>query len=144
MGLVLVVDDDRMVVGFLGRVLGERGYDVITAADGCEVRPLLERFAVDLVVVDLQMPGVNGWEVIRHLRDRFHEAFPGGPPDVRIVAVSERADPETAAFALRLGADAFVPKPVRPIEFLRVVELLGVPPARVAGGPMDTSASARP
>ena len=65
---VLIVDDDMKFLSFLARILRRGGYAVLTANDGCEVPEMLLRTHIDVLVLDLQMPGMNGWEVIRSLR----------------------------------------------------------------------------
>src|SRR5574341_2359918 len=65
---VLIVDDDRKFLTFLGRTLKRGGFHVLTASDGSEVTDVLATNRVDVLLLDLQMPGVNGWEVLRTLR----------------------------------------------------------------------------
>ena len=129
---VLVVDDDPVAAHTFARVLEEHGYHTLMAADGTEIWPVLEQAPVALVVVELQMSGMNGWEVIRRLHPRFPSAlFPAS--SCRIVAVSRRCDEETVSFVRRLGADAFLPKPVTPINLIRAADaLLGPAAKRVA------------
>ena len=109
---VLIVDDDTTFVTFLVRTLERAGFSVITANDGCEVPDALANHRVDVLVLDLQMPGVNGWEVIRGLREPDtamhldqHVVRP------KVVVVSGRDEDDTAAFVRRLGADAYLTKP---------------------------------
>jgi len=102
---VLVVDDDTKFLSFLARTLRRGGYSVLTASDGCEVPEVLEHTHVDLLILDLQMPGMNGWEVIRSLRSEPVHCMP------KVVVVSGRSEDDTAAFVRRLGADAFLTKP---------------------------------
>jgi two-component system OmpR family response regulator len=134
---VLVVDDDPVTARVFARVLEEHGYHALTAADGTEIWPLLEQVTIALVVVELQMPGMNGWEVIRRLRPRFRFELPPGSASCKIVVASARADEETVAFVRHLGADVFLRKPVTPIALIRTVDSLLVPfgCAAVAAGP---------
>ena len=108
---VLIVDDDATFVRFVMRTLGRSGYTVLSAADGCEVPDMLANHQVDLLLLDLQMPGMNGWEVIRQLRKqppgRVQKTI--SPP--KVVVVSGRHEDETAEFVRRLGADAYLTKP---------------------------------
>lgn len=105
---VLIVDDDTKFLTFVGHKLKRGGYRVLSANDGCEVPELLARTHVDVLVLDLQMPGMNGWELIRHLADR--SVFPNTRP--KIVVISGRDEAETQAFVRRLGADVFLTKPL--------------------------------
>ncbi len=111
---VLIVDDDTKFLSFLARTLRRNGYVVLTANDGCEVPEVLSHTHVDLLVLDLQMPGMNGWEVIRSLR-----AEPQPLP--KVVVVSGRSEDDTVAFVRRLGADAFLSKPCWGDELLATV-----------------------
>jgi CheY-like chemotaxis protein len=129
---VLVVDDDPVTARVFARVLEEHGYHASTAADGTEIWPVLEQVTIALVVVELQMPGMNGWEVIRRLRPRFRFELPPAPSACKIVATSARADGETVAFVRHLGADAFLRKPVTPIALIRTVDSLLTPYGRAA------------
>jgi CheY-like chemotaxis protein len=80
--------------------------------DGAEVTEVLSKMQADAVILDLNMPGMNGWEVMRAVRDRLREPQMRGRPRPKIVALSGRNEPETAAFASRLGADAYLTKPL--------------------------------
>jgi CheY-like chemotaxis protein len=109
----LIVDDDGKFLTFLARTLKRGGFYVMTAHDGCEVPDLLAKGRVDVLLLDLQMPGMNGWEVIRRLRTKT----PPHPTDTargripKVVVLSGRNEDETAAFVRRLGADAYLTKP---------------------------------
>lgn len=110
---VLIVDDDQKFLTFLARTLKRGGFYVMTAHDGCDVPDLLSRGRVDVLLLDLQMPGMNGWEVMRQLRatttiPRGGEAAARAP---KVVVLSGRNEDETAAFARKLGADAYLTKP---------------------------------
>ena len=110
---ILLVDDDAKFLTFLGRTLKRAGFTVLTANDGCEVPDLLSRRHVDAVVLDLQMPGMNGWEVMRALRAQIPLPSPAGEAErPKVVVVSARNEDETAAFVRRLGADAYLTKPL--------------------------------
>lgn len=110
---VLIVDDDAKFLTFLSRTLKRGGFHVLTACDGSEVSDLLAGNRVDVLLLDLQMPGVNGWEVIRQLRREPVGAGVGAKPLVRpkVVVLSGRNEDETSSFVRHLGADAFLSKP---------------------------------
>jgi two-component system sensor histidine kinase/response regulator len=128
---VLVVDDDPVAAHTFTRVLDEHGYHTQMAADGTEIWPVLEQAPVALLVVELEMTGMNGWEVIRRLHPRFASTlFPASA--CKILAVSRRGDEETVSFVRRLGADAFLVKPVTPITLIRTVDALLSPVAKRA------------
>jgi CheY-like chemotaxis protein len=123
---VLVVDDDAKFLSFLARTLRRGGYSVLTANDGCEVPEVLARTHVDVLVLDLQMPGMNGWEVIRALREPSVPALQPATSRPKVVVVSGRSEDDTATFVRRLGADAFLTKPCWGDQLLATVrQLLG-------------------
>ena len=121
---VLVVDDDTKFLSFLARTLRRGGYSVLTANDGSEVPEVLSRTHVDVLVLDLQMPGMNGWEVIRSLREAPLPVLQPGTPRLKVVVVSGRGEDDTAAFVRRLGADAFLTKPCWSDQLLATVRQL--------------------
>lgn len=102
---ILVVDDEEDVQVLVCRILRDVGYEVDAASDGGEA---IEKMAVhrpDLLVLDLMMPGIDGWGVLDHLR-RVADA----PP---VVVVTARADYGSFARGVREGAAAYVFKPFR-------------------------------
>lgn len=106
--IVLVADDDETTRLVLHRALTNEGYVAIPVDDGGEIWPILDREPVVAVVLDLNMPGVNGWEVLRQLRDDVRYRF----RQIRVVVISGQADAESRDFALQLGAVQFFSKPV--------------------------------
>jgi DNA-binding response OmpR family regulator len=112
MSTVLVVDDDVQFASALCRTLNRNGFKVLRLEDGTEVPDTLSKVQADAVVLDLQMPGMNGWEVMRALRDRMSQPQHRGRVRPKIVVLSGRDEAETAAFASRLGADAYLTKPL--------------------------------
>ena len=113
---ILVVDDEPEIVKMVGRILEGRGHRVSTARDGQEALDAVERERPDLLIIDLNLPKLDGWEVTRRLRAG------ATPKDLPIVMM-------TAAFptvadadrGLTVGADEYVVKP-----FLREVLLHNV------------------
>ncbi len=104
---VLVVDDEPMVLEVLARYLAAEGYAVSTAADGEEA---LERFAEDgpdLVVLDLMLPKIDGYEVFRRIRERS---------TTPVIMLTARGDETDRIVGLDLGADDYVTKPFSPRE----------------------------
>ncbi|MFM2246827.1 MAG: hypothetical protein RL071_2901 [Pseudomonadota bacterium] len=124
---LLVIDDDPKLGGLLREYLGARGYQVELAADGPRG---LERHAqgdVDLIILDVMMPGMDGLEVLRQLRATARTP---------VVMLTARGDDVDRIIGLELGADDYLPKPFNPRELLaRVSAVLrrGAPaPAPVA------------
>lgn len=118
---ILVVDDDVQFLTFVDRTLKRGGFSVITATDGCEVPDILERNRIDLMLLDLQMPGMNGWEVLRTLKEQPGALTPKRGDRPKVVIVSGRNEDETVSFVRRLGADAYLMKPLWGDEILATV-----------------------
>lgn len=106
---LLVVDDDREIRDLLTRYLTRHGYRVTAAKDGQEMRRYLADRNIDLVVLDLMMPGEDGLSLCRALRAE------GGPPVVMLSAMGEDAD---RILGLEIGADDYLPKPFNPRELV--------------------------
>jgi two-component system, OmpR family, KDP operon response regulator KdpE len=100
---VLVVDDEPAIRRFLKTSLSAPGYQVLEAEDGSAALAMLKREVVDVLVLDLGLPGIDGFEVIRSLRESG-SALP-------IIVLSVRADEAGKVKALDLGADDYVTKP---------------------------------
>ena len=115
--IVLIADDDETTRIVLQRALTADGYLAIPVDDGGEIWPILERENVQAIVLDLNMPGVNGWEVLRRLRDDFRYRS----LHVRVVVISGQTDGDSRRFALQLGAVEFLAKPVDLEEIRRVI-----------------------
>ncbi|MGZ6008991.1 MAG: response regulator transcription factor, partial [Rhizomicrobium sp.] len=100
---VLVVDDEPPIRRLLKTSFGAQGYHVVEAADGQAALDALKSASVDLIVLDLGLPGKDGFGVIKELRDRGLA--------VPIVVLSSRDDEAGKVKALDLGADDYVTKP---------------------------------
>ncbi|MDX9860922.1 MAG: response regulator [Rhodospirillales bacterium] len=106
---ILVVDDDREIRDLLGRFLGKHGYRVSTAADGREMAKVLSDWAIDLIVLDLMLPGEDGLTLCRNLRSS------SDIPVIMLTAMGEETD---RIIGLEMGADDYLPKPFNPRELL--------------------------
>jgi len=104
---VLVVDDDVKTVELVKLYLNRDGYRVLTAYDGVEALRLAREGHPDLIVLDLMLPGINGLEVCRTLREES---------DVPIIMLTARTTDEDKLAGLELGADDYVTKPFSPRE----------------------------
>ncbi|MEU0093239.1 response regulator [Kribbella sp. NPDC006257] len=114
---VLVVDDQAPNVRLLEAILTPRGYDVRTAASGEEALRAIETEAIDLVLLDIVMPGIDGYEVCRRIREQVDTAY------LPVVMVTASGD-EQKVKALEAGADDFLTKPVNQSELLARVASL--------------------
>ena len=121
---ILVVEDDRTVGPYVVRGLAEQGFQVDLVADGNEALAAAARSVYDLVILDLRLPGISGFDVLRTLRDR------GNPAPVLVLTAQDAVDFKVQA--LRAGADDYVTKPFAFEELLARVEALGRRPKQLA------------
>ena len=112
---ILVVDDDRKLIDMLRRTLAYEGYRVATATDGHEALTKAQAEPPDLVVLDWLMPGLNGIEVVKHLR-----AF----RQIPILMLTARDAVEHRVEGLDSGADDYLVKPFAPEELLARIRAL--------------------
>jgi len=123
-GRVLVVEDDVDIADVLRRSLRNEGYEVRTSGDGVEALDVAAGFFPDLVVLDLGLPGMDGVEVCRRLRN---------DGDVPILMLTARAETEDRVTGLDSGADDYLAKPFERQELLaRIRALLRRRPPRGA------------
>lgn len=109
MRTVLVIDDDDRLRELLAEYLGGRSYAVLTAPDGEAGLELLAAKSVDLVVLDVMLPGRDGFEVCRELRKSSQ---------VPVIMLTARGDELDRIVGLEIGADDYLPKPFNPRELL--------------------------
>jgi len=132
---VLVVDDDLTIAEVVGDYLRDAGLETRHAADGQSALSLAAEWPPDLIVLDLMLPGIDGLEVYRRLRDARESQPP--VPVIMLTALDEEGD---RVLGLETGADDYVTKPFSPRELtLRVQAVLR---RAAAGGP--GAAPARP
>ncbi|HUL84854.1 MAG TPA: response regulator [Actinomycetota bacterium] len=112
---VLVVDDEPQVVWVLRFGLESEGYDVATARNGVEALEQISIHRPELMVLDVMMPKMDGWTVLRELAKLPAADRP------RVVMVTALASVDDKAKATALGADAYVPKPFDVDELLQVL-----------------------
>ena len=108
---VLIVDDDREIRELVGNYLRKNGLVASLAADGRQMRAFLETAQVDLIVLDIMMPGDDGLVLCRTLRGGKHKAVP-------ILLLTARDDETDRIVGLEMGADDYVVKPFSPRELL--------------------------
>jgi len=107
---ILVVDDDKGIRDLLQEFFRKRGLRASVAGDGVEMETLMRRTEIDLVVLDVMLPGRSGLELCRDLRARDSSI-----PIIMLTAVNETTD---RVVGLEMGADDYVPKPFDPRELL--------------------------
>ena len=114
---VLVVDDQPQNIRLLEAILTPRGYDVRPATNGDEALKAVDEADVDLVLLDIVMPGMDGYEVCRRIREQADTAY------LPVVMVTASGD-EQKVKALEVGADDFLTKPINKTELLIRVRAL--------------------
>lgn len=126
---VLVVDDDPSIRLVLEHALASDGYHVTTCDDGTEVSELIASNRYDLIVLDLYMPGMNGFEVLRQLREPASGMLPARrtASSVKVLVISAHSDEATTAFVVKQGADASLAKPFDLTELLQTARSLLAP-----------------
>jgi two-component system, OmpR family, response regulator len=142
---ILIVDDDRDISSLLAEYLEKNGYRTSTAADGTGMWKVLDHARIDLIVLDLNLPGEDGLTLCRTLRARS---------SLPVIMLTARGEPLDRILGLEMGADDYVPKPFEPRElFARIRSVLrrthALPPkmqvpaesqVRFAGWTMDFTA----
>jgi DNA-binding response OmpR family regulator len=106
---ILIVDDDRPSLKMTAFLLREEGYNVFTADNGREALSMIDEKAPDLLILDVMMPGMDGWEVTRRLRRTTN---------LPIIILSAKGETSDRVFGLELGADDYLAKPFEPSELV--------------------------
>jgi DNA-binding response OmpR family regulator len=116
---ILVIEDDETIRALLRRAFTRSGAQVVEAEDGAAGMRAIYADKPDAVLLDVEMPGIDGWEVLARLRERGE---PRRPPVVMLSAEESEA---ARSRALAAGASEYFSKPVRPAEFAdRIAELI--------------------
>ena len=105
--LILVVEDEPSIAEVVGLYLRRSGYDVIFAKDGLEAQNKIESSSPDLIIMDLMLPIIDGFELTRWLRDQS---------DTPIIMLTARRDEVDRIAGLEMGADDYILKPFSPQE----------------------------
>jgi two-component system response regulator ResD len=114
-GSVLVVDDEPTIAEVVARYLDRAGYETCIAGDGLQAIQMAGEQRPDLVVLDLMLPGLDGLEVMRRLRDADHG-------HVAVILLTAKGEESDRVIGLRLGADDYVVKPFSPAELVARVD----------------------
>jgi two-component system phosphate regulon response regulator OmpR len=126
---ILVVDDDRRLRELLARYLAEQGFRVTAAASAAEARARAQALVFDAMVLDVMMPGENGFDYARSVRETSK---------VPILMLTARSNPNDRVMGLEIGADDYLPKPFDPRELtLRLNNIINRGPVR----PRDADAA---
>ncbi len=111
---ILVVDDEDALRTGLSSELESEGYVVATAGDGDEAISVLQGKSFDLVLLDIKMPRVDGFEVLRFIKERY--------PATKVIMLTGFADLKNAIESKKLGAEDFVSKPYDLVDLLTTIE----------------------
>jgi CheY-like chemotaxis protein len=111
---ILVVDDEDALRTVLSSELESEGYVVATAGDGDEAISILQGKLFDLVLLDIKMPRVDGFEVLRFIKERY--------PATKVIMLTGFADLKNAIESKKLGAEDFVSKPYDLVDLLTTIE----------------------
>ena len=111
---ILIVEDEHSLAQVLGEYLSQSGFTIDILTDGSEVIDWLQKNPVDLIILDLMLPGKNGLDIYRELR-----AFCQAP----VVMATARIDEIDRLIGLELGADDYICKPIRQDELIEKISL---------------------
>jgi len=111
---VMVVDDELMMRKLVEKVLTRDGFQVVSAGDGEEAMRVLSEKRVDIIISDINMPRLNGFELLRSVKQKF--------PNIAVILMTAYGDTYSVKDALLLGADEYVTKPFQAHEIALIVE----------------------
>ncbi len=112
---ILLIDDDELILLALGELISTEGYEVVTSSRGRDGLVQAQETDFDLVITDIIMPGMQGFEVCRRLRDLEH--YHSTP----IIMLTAKSGDEDRRKGMAAGADHFLPKPIDPSDLLDLI-----------------------
>lgn len=115
---ILIVDDDPKIQKLLKKIVSTKGYPVETAADGFEAGIKVMQFKPNVVVLDLMIPKIDGFEVCKQIKHNPDTTY------IKIMILTGYPSKENKKKSLNAGADAFLAKPVHKDEFIKEIETL--------------------
>ena len=119
---VLMAEDNAVNRMLVARLLEKRGYSVVTVNDGHQALAALEKEPFDVVLMDVHMPSMGGFEATAVIRKREREAEPSSGAPVRIIAMTASAMKGDRERCLAAGMDGYVSKPIRDKELFDTIE----------------------
>jgi DNA-binding NtrC family response regulator len=111
---ILIVDDEEMMRTLLNRILSREGYKIRSAEDGVVALEVLKAEKVDIILSDMKMPRMNGFELLKIVKNEY--------PKIGVIIMTAYGDTYTVKDALLLGADEYITKPFKSYEISLVVE----------------------
>jgi twitching motility two-component system response regulator PilH len=118
MSTVMIVDDSSALREMIAGLLSQAGMTILEAKDGIEAQQKLQASTPDLVVLDIVMPNMNGYELCRWIKNN------PGTQDVPVVICSSKGEEFDRYWGMKQGADAYISKPFRPNEMVETVKQL--------------------
>jgi two-component system OmpR family response regulator len=115
MTTILVVDDDAHIRELISLYLADEGFSLVEKANGEEALDYVEHHPIDMVIMDIMMPRMDGWELCRRLRERG---------DLPILMITAKGEPTQKIKGFQLGTDDYLIKPFDPIEMVMRVKAL--------------------
>jgi two-component system, OmpR family, response regulator len=115
MSKVLIVDDDPHIRELVAKFLQTDGFDVSEAADGVEALDVLQSVKTDLVILDIMMPKMDGWELCRRIRELY---------DLPLLMLTAKGETSQRVKGFQLGTDDYLVKPFEPLELVMRVKAL--------------------
>ncbi|TCL71640.1 DNA-binding response OmpR family regulator [Hydrogenispora ethanolica] len=115
MGKILIVDDDPHIRELIKVFLSNEGFEVYEASDGVEALSKLETVKVDMAILDIMMPNMDGWQLCRELRESY---------DIPLLMVTAKGETSQKIKGFELGTDDYLVKPFDPLELVVRVKAL--------------------
>ena len=109
---LLIVEDERMIADFIGCGLAEANFEYDCAYDGLSAADMIDQNRYDLILLDVMLPGVDGFELMRYI----------APLDIPVIFLTAKAGVDDRVAGLRLGADDYIVKPFEMIELLARID----------------------
>ena len=110
---ILVCDDEKEIVEAISIYLEGEGYKILKAYDGLEALEILDKQRVDLVIIDVMMPGLDGIHTTLKIREKL---------DVPVIILSAKSEDTDKILGLNIGADDYISKPFNPLELVARVK----------------------
>jgi len=115
MNKIMIVDDDAHIRELAGIFLKREGFEILEASDGVEALGKLEEIKADLVIVDIMMPKMDGWELCRQVKASY---------DIPVLMLTARGETSQKLKGFQLGTDDYLVKPFEPLEMVARVKAL--------------------
>lgn len=112
---VLIADDEVEIVKLISLYLESEEYEIFHAYDGDEAMKILQAEDIDLAIIDIMMPKINGYELIKYIREKKEKYMP-------IIVISAKIQLSDRILGLDLGADDYITKPFEPLELVAKVK----------------------